>query len=234
MQEPKVSVIIPTLWRSDVTVQLVNTLLDWPLLEELIIIDNDPGSRPHHTCWKHCTVLEQEDNIYVNPAWNLGVRTAKENIIAICNDDICFNPRDLDRFIRQLKPNEIWGLHEDSILKPESINQPELRTGFIMGLGWGCLMLMRRGSYIPIPQNIKVWYGDDWLVHCTNVKKSIRMRVEGTLSVSASDTKFNPIKEEDQIHYSQLIWHPLYRSLRILCRSGLKYPLKLALRMKKS
>ena len=34
------------LWRSDVTIQLVNYLLDWPLLEELIIIDNDPGSRP--------------------------------------------------------------------------------------------------------------------------------------------------------------------------------------------
>lgn len=233
MLEPKVSVIIPTLWKSDVTIQLVTTLLDWPLLEELIIIDNDPGSRPYHTCWKHCIFLEQEDNIYVNPAWNLGVRQAKESVIAICNDDICFNPSDLGRFIRQLKPNEIWGLHEDSILKPQSINQPELRKGFIMGLGWGCLMVMRKSSYVPIPENIKVWYGDDWLVHCTKSKKSMRMQVEGTLSVSASDTKFNPIKEEDQIHYSHLIWHPLYRSLRILCRSGLKFPLKLALRMKK-
>ena len=234
MQEQKVSVIIPTLWRSDATVPLINTLLDWPLLGELIIIDNAPSSRPHHSCFGDCTILAQEENIYVNPAWNLGVRHAKEDVIAICNDDICFNPSDLDHFIGQLKTNEILGLHEDSILKPESINQPELRNGFIMGLGWGCLMLMRKSAYIPIPGNIRVWYGDDWLVHCTNVKKSIRIRVEGTLSVSASDKKFNPIKEEDQIHYSKLIWHPLYRGLRILCRSGLKYPLKQALRLKKS
>ncbi len=234
MAKDKVSVIIPTLWRSDITIALVELLLKWPLLEELIIIDNAPNSRPSHECWEHCTLLEQKDNIYVNPAWNLGVRKAKGNIIAICNDDICFNPKDLDSIINQLKPNEIYGLHEDCILNSEAIEQPELRKGFILGLGWGCLMLMKKSSYIPIHPSIKVWYGDNWLVHCTRIKKSIRIRVEGTLSVSASDTKFNPIKEEDQIHYTQLIWHPLLRSLRILCRSGIKHPLRWALQMQKS
>ena len=62
----------------------------------------------------------------------------------------------------------------------------------------------------------------------------MRMQVEGTLSVSASDTKFNPIKEEDQIHYSQLIWHPLYQELTNFVQVRVEIPLKLALRMKKS
>jgi len=222
----KVSVIIPTLWRSDVTTKLVKALLNWHLLEELIIIDNDPSSRPRNECWQSCTVLEQRENIYVNPAWNLGVSQSKGEVIAICNDDICFNPNDLNAAIEKLKYNEVIGLHEDAIVNSQSISEPELHSSHVLGQGWGCLMLLRRKSYTPIPSCIKVWFGDNWIVHSTKTKLSLRICVEGTLSESASDPKFNPIKEQDEINYNRIIWHPIYRSLRILCKIGIKLPLK--------
>ena len=34
--------------------------------------------------------LEQDNNIFVNPAWNLGVEQAKNENICICNDDVLF------------------------------------------------------------------------------------------------------------------------------------------------
>ena len=208
---------------------LLQALLKWEFLKELIIIDNAPDSRPNHHCMSQCIILEQKKNIYVNPAWNLGVHHSSGNVVAICNDDIVFEPQKLNACIQKLKFNEVIGLHEDSILNSQNITQTEVRDGFNIGLGWGCLMLMKRSSYIHIPPSIKIWYGDDWIVHCTGIKKSIRIPVMGTLSVSASDPKFNPTKVQDKAEYEAVIWHPIYRGLRILCRLGFKTPFKIAM-----
>ena len=225
----KVSVVIPTLWRSECTIDLVKSLLEWNQLEQLIIIDNAPQKRTEHDCWGACVMVEQSENIFVNPAWNLGVQMATGKFLAICNDDILFNPNDLTTALLQLRKNEVIGLHEDSILNPSLIETPEVESGFILGLGWGCLMLMRRDTYTPIPRTIKVWYGDDWLVHSIGKKSSLKIKVQGTLSVSASDKAFNPIKEEDKRQFDAFIWDFKYRSLRIMSKWGFRAPLRLAI-----
>ena len=224
-----VSVVIPTLWRSDCIIDLVNHLLNWNQLKELIIIDNDPNRRPQNECWENCTILEQENNIFVNPAWNLGAATATGQFLAICNDDILFKPDDVSVALKALRKNEIIGLHRHSLLNPERVTSTSVVDGFNIGLGWGCLMLMRKKTFVPIPHTIKVWYGDDWLVHSIGRKSSLQIKVHGNLSVSASDEAFNPIKEEDNRQYYQFIWSPVYRPLRILARWGLKQPLQVAI-----
>jgi len=224
-----VSVVIPTLWRSDCIIDLVNHLLNWNQLKELIIIDNDPNRRPQNECWKNCTILEQKNNIFVNPAWNLGAATATGQFLAICNDDILFNPDDVSIAFKALRKNEIIGLHRHSLLNPELVTSPSVVDGFNIGLGWGCLMLMHKKTFVPIPHTIKVWYGDNWPVHSIRQKSSLQIKVQGTLSVSASDEIFNPIKEEDKQQYDRFIWSYLYRPLRIIAKWGLNHPLRVAI-----
>lgn len=224
-----VSVIIPTLWRSPGTLKLIEELLQWRLLHELIVIDNNPKDRPSSEIWSHCILLEQSENIYVNPAWNLGAKTASGSVLAICNDDIFFNADALNPYVDQLSRNEIMGLHADSILNAASINTNTIEPGFNIGLGWGCLMLVKRQSFIPIPHEIRIWYGDDWLIHSIGKKTSMRFAVQGTLSVSAGDETFNPVKEQDKVFYDRYIWNPLYRGLRVLSKKGFHFPFQLLL-----
>lgn len=224
-----VSVVIPTLWRSDCMIDLVKNLLNWNELKELIIIDNDPSRRPQNKCWENCILLEQQNNIFVNPAWNLGAATATGQFLAICNDDILFNPNDITVALKVLRKKEIIGLHRHSLLNPERVTSPTVVNGFNIGLGWGCLMLMHKKTFVPIPHTIKVWYGDDWLVHSIGRKSSLQIRVQGTLSVSASDEVFNPIKKEDKLQYEQFIWSHVYRPLRVLAKWGLNRPLRFAI-----
>jgi GT2 family glycosyltransferase len=89
------TVIIPTLWRSNFTIDLLTSYENCTYVDEILLIDNAVTARPQidFSVYKKLRFLEQEENIYVNPAWNLGVNEAKNELIAISNDDILYNPR---------------------------------------------------------------------------------------------------------------------------------------------
>jgi len=57
-----------------------------PKINEIIIINNDPSYKIP-TYFKHnkIKILTQKENIFVNPAWNLGVSVAKNENIIIAN-----------------------------------------------------------------------------------------------------------------------------------------------------
>ena len=89
----KFSVIIPTMWCSDLILQLLTNLESSHFVGEIILIDNDKSKRPAHILnTDKIRIIEQEQNIYVNPAWNRGIELAKNECIALCNDDINFDP----------------------------------------------------------------------------------------------------------------------------------------------
>ena len=83
------SVVIPTLQRSDDLDAIVKQCAAHPLVFEVLVINNSP--RP--LVWESAKVrvLQQERNIYVNPAWNLGAREARGEFLAIVNDDVRFD-----------------------------------------------------------------------------------------------------------------------------------------------
>ena len=85
-----ISFIIPTLWRPDTTLELLQFLERSEDVQEIIIIDNAPSHRPDLPQLRKLHLVEQDSNCYVNPAWNLGVELAQSNLICLCNDDILF------------------------------------------------------------------------------------------------------------------------------------------------
>ena len=98
----KWSVVIPTLWKSPRIYNLLESLQKTPHVGEIILIDNAPEHTPDLPKLEKLKILSKGVNIFVNPAWNLGVSEATFPNIALCNDDIEFDTR-LFSFFDSLK-----------------------------------------------------------------------------------------------------------------------------------
>ena len=158
------SVIIPTLQRSRELPELVELCAVHPTVREVIVVNNHPD--PLDFGRENVRVLQQERNIYVNPAWNLGVREARAEYLAIINDDVLFDPVVLDvaaEFV--VKPRRGILALEGTFLNREHATRPRLRVAGsnLIGNSFGMFMCLRRENYVPIPEDLKVWGGDDWL-----------------------------------------------------------------------
>ena len=72
----KYTVIIPTLWKSDRTKQLLSDLNACEYVDEIIVINNQLTDVLDAKVEK-VRHISFGKNIYVNPAWNKGIELAK-------------------------------------------------------------------------------------------------------------------------------------------------------------
>jgi GT2 family glycosyltransferase len=79
-------VVIPTLQRAPQLAGLVAALEADPLVAEILVVNNAPQPLPLGS--SRTRVLHRPENIFVNPAWNLGVQCTTAPLLAIANDDI--------------------------------------------------------------------------------------------------------------------------------------------------
>lgn len=156
------SIIIPTMWVPDTFETLLSQLINEPIIKEIIIINNKKDKTPNWQSLYHYKVnlINQEKNIYVNPAWNLGVSLASCNNICLLNDDILFNTSIFEMISPQI--NTASGLIGLNMLGPQSetitLTREESRCW-----GFGCLMIMHKDNYHIIPNDLRILYGDDYL-----------------------------------------------------------------------
>lgn len=158
-----ISIIVPTLWQSDC---IYETIRDFKYSQvegvELIIIDN--ANRDYHE--DGVTIVKQTENIFVNPAWNLGVEMAKNDTICLLNDDITINLKTLFNNISRFPEYGIVGFDANRNLT-QTLNPDddvwELEEATCRSLGFGCMMIMPKAHYEPIPSDLKIYFGDDML-----------------------------------------------------------------------
>ena len=157
------SVIIPTLQRAKELRELVEQCAAHPLVLEVLVINNAP--QPLHWESRKVRVLQQAENIYVNPAWNLGAREARGKYLAIVNDDVLFDGAAFDAAARGLKWFGIVGPDRSAftLAAPGKVRLRPARKSAAM-FGFGTFMCMRRRDYDPIPEQMRIWGGDDWLI----------------------------------------------------------------------
>ena len=198
------SVIIPTLWKSDRTQKLLNDLVNSSFVNEIIIIDNTNSKSPIiHPKINHVIMGE---NIYVNPAWNRGVELSKNEHIAICNDDINFNTS----IFELISSNNIDGIIGQSSNNFNK-NQEGLPNISPMGhsrpWGWGTLLLTQKKYWIPIPEQLKIWYGDDFFCIKNPCKKWIlnNFPIMTNMSTTSDLSEFDHIKHNDGIEWVKLL-----------------------------
>lgn len=164
------TVIIPTMWKTpSVLLRMLQKYDECDLIDEVVIINNNPK----HTiplCFNKVKLYCDGGNIYVNPAWNLGVRMAKSKKLIIANDDIYIQY--LDTVMRIIDYNlavgVVIGIH-NTCYRKQILNPDGLKIGLIRvepaisrNWGWGTFIAIYKTSYINIPNEYKIWCGDDF------------------------------------------------------------------------
>lgn len=193
----KWSVVIPTIWRSEYTLDLLEKYQNCEWVSEIILINNAPHLTPEGFVEHSKLIHHRVENIYVNPAWNLGVSMSSNENILISNDDVSFDVDGAFKYVSELEDWQVLGVHKQSY----NSNPPawKVGNGHFLGWGWGCLLFVRKSEWIDIPEDIKVWFGDNWLSMKMSSVGSITFRggIETKMSTSAGSEDIKPVIQKD-------------------------------------
>jgi hypothetical protein len=194
----KFSVIIPTIWKSQFTTPLLQRLSKCESVGEIILIDNAPDWDIEMNKLIH---IKESENTYVNPAWNKGVELAKWNNITIANDDILFDVDEYFHYMEQIPLKEFGfvGSHSDNYKDGEfdTIHLEKYDNRTNVG-GWGCLFSFHKTNWKPIPNQLKIWYGDNF-IHATNgsILQLRGIKIETLMSTSSDLEEVRAIRDRD-------------------------------------
>jgi hypothetical protein len=209
-----ISFIIPTLWNSIHIYDTINSFMNSPLKmnSEIIIIDNSNSDyiSPDENFIR---VIKMKENIFVNPAWNLGVSLAKNRHVCLLNDDIHFN---MNTFLLNFKilffdtslNYGMIAIDAETFKLTDSINHDndmlELGTIHQKGNGFGMMMVIKKENYNPISDDFKIYFGDDllWLIvdHILKLKSYYfkGLKIIGEVSVTSSKYENEYLQKEFQ------------------------------------
>lgn len=221
------SVVMPTLWRSARTVPLLQALDRCPLVGEIQLVDNANEARPPLPPLEKLRVTNPGRNVYVNPAWNLGVRKASRPLLGLVNDDVTFDVEALLAFVlHHRKRLGCFGIHPASF-DPDATPTPiRLEAGNHLADQWACVLFLQRRHYVPVPQELRIWYGDDWIASHVRPVQSLHTRVETEHGTSVRDPAFQRVLDEDRRRWrARHKWRALLRDpARGLRRAGSVMP----------
>ena len=197
----KFSIVIPTLWKSQRTDKLLKDLEECEHVDEILVIDNTLTDITDNTIGKIRKVSFGE-NIYVNPAWNWGICNAKNDCVALVNDDINFNPNIFEVITNDvLNQAGIIGMGEGNYKSLNISGAPilEVWKPGVNDWGWGCFIMLNKKDWIDIPDNIKIWYGDNIIKDVNPTPKAClrNFRVDTEMSTTSDEPIWNERKEED-------------------------------------
>ena len=203
------SIVIPTLQKNkEILYNLIDSLDTDNSVGEIIIIDNSLKGIEYIS--QKVRVITPSENLFVNPSWNLGVKEAKCDIVALFNDDISVCENFCSSVISKMTPNMgIVGFNsgdfmtvctkfEEQPAKSE-VNLEEIRY---MDKYFGVAMFFFKNAYVPIPNEIKIVYGDAWLINQCKKNKRKNYRINGQQifhigSLSSSNKALKPICAAD-------------------------------------
>jgi glycosyltransferase involved in cell wall biosynthesis len=204
------SVVIPTLWKSNRIHKLLRDLIKCEAVDEILLIDNAGSYFEHYEALHKVKLIQTPENIYVNPAWNLGISLAKNDCIALCNDDINFNPTIFEVVDKSvLSQFGIIGQSADNYIQASTGKLTiELWNGVdVRDWGWGCLVLMNKKDWIDIPHSIKIWYGDDFIFKCnTATKAKIKnFSIQTEMSTTSDRKEWDSVKKSDYEYFMKYL-----------------------------
>lgn len=177
---------------------------DHALVGEVIVINNSDSPLP----FEHLKMNEVrlERNIYVNPSWNLGVSIARYPMLIISNDDIQFTSSVIDTAAKVLEGTVgIVGPHARSFARRRT-RLPWVTPAYSRTNGFGTLMFLRADRWSPIPDDMKILCGDDWLFH-HQIHRNCHLRgvaIKTEMATTSGSPEFALIRQQDKAIYCEL------------------------------
>ena len=206
-----IDLVIPTMWRAPIILDSLEVYASSDSIGKIILVDNDSSRRPEleEFIFNRLTIIDHGHNVYVNPAWNAGVALCDSEVIGIVNDDILID----DQFFEVIKlldwssrgGIDIIGLGRSEAIEGVEISRVSISKDKALGSQvqtFGAGMFMPRKNYKTIPEQLKIWFGDDYLVHAnpnTFVAKSsfIAGTMSGTIRALGKDSEIPALIRQD-------------------------------------
>lgn len=187
---------------------------------EMIIINNDSKNTPNHPLLSHpkVKIFDFGKNIFVNPAWNIGAKVAKHDILCFLNDDLIFDLRLLYKIRDFFTPN-IGAIGLSNGLVEQG--QTPLTTGEIeferfqgqVCFGFGELMFIHKQNWDPIPDGLNIGFGDIFIFEKFSLNKVPIYFIVNTLHYHKGSTTIQSvIKDEARTRHEQE--QAIYESIR--------------------
>ncbi len=141
---------------------------------DILLIDNGAEQRvkdliEYYSTNRNVTVIQNQENIYVNPAWNQIINHFLKNdydYLLIMNSDLVLQ-KDW-----KLVLDKYFSRYPDMIPLPvigNNSNMPEVNLNFdytevFEGTPGVLIIINRKHAELcyPIPETIKIWFGDNW------------------------------------------------------------------------
>lgn len=209
----KFTIIIPTLFKvPDVTESLISSLIKDEAVGEIILINNTVFSydRKH----EKLKVLNCYQNIFVNPAWNLGVMLAKFEYISLLNDDILLPDFFFsDLLNHNIEDYKLLGCNELicdvenklSDLSPFDSKIIDLSPIEKRPFNYGVLMVLKKSEYVRIPDEYKIFCGDDYLFYDNTLNDKGNGLINCKIKIQQSSTsnlqEFYEQEHTDMLNY---------------------------------
>lgn len=164
------------MWRSGPTfLDFVQDLTRMPVIDEIIVINNDLEKTPDHAVLMHpkVRIFSFGRNIYVNPAWNFGVHASNSDIVCIMNDDLLFdlrlffkvadfmgNPEASKNFGSMGLSNGVIEYGQTPLTNGDIKFEPFVDQACY---GFGNLMFVKKSLWSPIPDGLDITHGDVYI-----------------------------------------------------------------------
>lgn len=171
-----ITVVLPVLNQYKLTSDLLNCISkNEEKPEEIILIDNGSIEPINKLVTAHKNLniryIRFDENIGVNPAWNLGIMKSKTPVVSILNNDLLIN----NYFFKRIKetmndkdigvcvPNTISDMYYAMTCKyePVKIGPCNKREGWAFTIKKD---IIDKFGYIP--KELNRTYGDDYIFHC--------------------------------------------------------------------
>ena len=223
-----IDIVIPTMMRCslDPMRYSIAQAVHSKYVNRIVIIDNSGESRFTKELdfdTNKIVVRTMEDNIYVNPAWNIGVSLCQSDDVLIMNDDIFCHADVYDQVSKVMKQFNVgicsvdtktckstldYLKYIDDFDNPIKTNE---KFGNVQNNKSGWFFCVKKREWKELPQDMKLWYGDDLIYnrirHSGYLTKNITSvkighMVSASLPTLGSD--FRKIIDNDKIIYERV------------------------------
>lgn len=206
------TVIIPTMWRYRPFIRFLWDLFEVPTVGQVIIINNNIEQTPADLAHEKLLMLNQPSNIYVNPAWNLGVENAAYEKICIANDDLIFDLKMFHFMSKVLQSYDgVYGMcgHEPTFNQPPVIDgnidivRCTTEYDYQRYFGFGQLMFLNKRHWIPIPEGLNIYWGDNFIYDMMYYKLNRNFMIYNFLYHTPNSVTCTSLGEDLNEHYAK-------------------------------
>ena len=168
------TMIIPTMWKYQPFYSFLEDLVQHPLVGQIVIIDNDTSAKPDLPVFNDPKIdmISFGRNIYVNPAWNAGIKLAKYDRICLYGDDLIFDLRVFNKLYPHISPvRGVYGVCPGNLEMGQTpftngaidIEYSPFPYDYRRNFGFGMLMFLHKNNWIDIPDGLELYWGDNFI-----------------------------------------------------------------------